>query len=408
MRPSRIWQIAKKEIVSTLRDRRALVSNLVIPLLLLPVMMLGLPLLMGGLFEREAVTVTDVGVVGIDNVPAALRAALEAQNVALVPVEDATGAVQADDVPVAIVIPPGFEADIASGGDATVSVHAKTGNIRSELNVGKVQQAVTTYQQGIVAERLGRAGLDPSVLQPVTVAMVDASSAGERSSGQLSWLIPFFIAIWTLTGGQMTAIDATAGEKERGTLEVLLVAPVRRSEVVFGKFIATLTFGLTAAIMAIVGYLLGGALMRSVFLPRLGDDAGGMVSIMGGTFDASIGTIGLLLISALLLSSFVAAMLLSISLFARSFKEAQSYIAPLSFLFIIPVLVLQFKDLIGLGDGVYYVPVLNVLVYMDDVVRGAATAEHMAITWVTLIIATLILLAFANRNFTRENVIFRT
>jgi sodium transport system permease protein len=206
----------------------------------------------------------------------------------------------------------------------------------------------------------------------------------------------------------MTAIDATAGEKERGTLEVLLVAPVRRSEVVGGKFIATLTFGLTAALMAIVGYLLGGALMRSVFLPRLGDDATGMVSIMGGTFNASLGTIGLLLISALLLSSFVAAMLLSISLFARSFKEAQSYIAPLSFLFIIPVLVLQFKDLIGLGDGVYYIPVLNVLVYMDDVVRGAATVEHMAITWVTLIIATLILLAFANRNFTRENVIFRT
>ena len=343
MRPSRIWQIAKKEIVSTLRDRRALLSNLVIPLLLLPVMMLGLPLLMGGLFERETVTVTDVGVVGVDNVPAALRAALEAQNVALVSVEDATAAVQADEVPVAIVVPPGFEADIAAGGDATVGVHAKTGNIRSELNVGKVQQAVSVYQQAVVAERLGRAGLDPSVLQPVTVEMVDASSAAERSSGQLSWLIPFFIAIWTLTGGQMTAIDATAGEKERGTLEVLLVAPVRRSEVVFGKFIATLTFGLTAALMAIVGYLLGGALMRSVFLPRLGDDATGMVSIMGGTFNASLGTIGLLLISALLLSSFVAAMLLSISLFARSFKEAQSYIAPLSFLFIIPVLVLQFS-----------------------------------------------------------------
>lgn len=408
MRLSRIWQVAKKEIVSTLRDRRALFSNLVIPLLLLPVMMLGLPLLLGGLFERETVTVTDVGVVGLDNVPASLRAALESQNVALRAVTDATAAVQADQVPVAIVVPPGFESSVQGGVTATISVHAKTGNLRSELNVGKVQQAVTSYQQTVVAERLGRAGLDPSILKPVTVAMVDASSDAERSSGQLSWLIPFFIAIWTLTGGQMTAIDATAGEKERGTLEVLLVAPIRRSEVVVGKFIATLTFGLTAAIMAIVGYLVGGAIMRGVFLPRLGDDAGSMVSVMGGSFDASIGTIGLLLVSALLLSSFVAAMLLGISLFARSFKEAQSYIAPLSFLFVIPALILQFKDLIGLGDGVYYVPVLNVLVFMDDVVRGAATAEHMAITWVTLLIATIILLAFANRNFTRENVIFRT
>jgi len=408
MRPQHIWVIAKKEIVSTLRDRRALLSNILIPLLLLPVIMLGLPLLLGGLFEREAVTVTEVGVVGAENVPPALRAALEAQNLALVEVEDATASVQADEVPVAIVVPPGFETTIAAGNDATLSLHAKTGNMRSELNVGKVQQAIAGFQQAVVAERLDRAGLDPSVLQPVSVNMVDASSAAERGSGQLSWLIPFFIALWTLTGGQMTAIDATAGEKERGTLEVLLVSPVRRSEVVVGKFLATLTFGLSAAIMAIVGYLVGGAIMRGVFLPLMGEDAGQVVAVMGGQFSAGIGAVGLLLVSAVLLAAFVAALLLSISLFARSFKEAQSYIAPLSFLFVIPALVLQFKDLIGLGDGLYFIPVLNVLIYMDDVVRGVASANQMLITWVTLTAATVVLLAFAYRNFKRESVIFRT
>ncbi|MEI2421595.1 ABC transporter permease subunit, partial [Arthrospira platensis SPKY2] len=100
--------------------------------------------------------------------------------------------------------------------------------------------------------------VDPGVLEPITVVARDASTEAERSSGQLAWLIPFFIAIWTLTGGQMTAIDATAGEKERGTLEVLLVAPVRRAEVVFGKFLAVVLFGLSAAVMAIVGFILGG------------------------------------------------------------------------------------------------------------------------------------------------------
>ena len=408
MRPQHIWVIAKKEIVSTLRDRRALLSNILIPLLLLPVIMLGLPLLLGGLFERETVTVTEVGVVGVENVPPALRAALEAQNLSLVDVGDATAAVQSDDVPVAIVVPPGFAATIEAGDDAALDLHAKSGNMRSELNVGKVQQAVAAFQQSVVAERLGRVGLDPSVLQPVNVTMVDASSEAERGSGQLSWLIPFFIALWTLTGGQMTAIDATAGEKERGTLEVLLVSPVRRGEVVVGKFLATLTFGLSAAIMAIVGYLVGGAIMRGVFLPQMGEDAGEMIAIMGGQFNAGIGAIGLLLVSAVLLAAFVAALLLGISLFARSFKEAQSYIAPLSFLFVIPALVLQFKDLIGLGDGVYLIPVLNVLFYMDDVVKGVAQTDQMLITWVTLTAATTVLLWFAYRNFKRENVIFRT
>src|SRR5690606_39668933 len=116
--------------------------------------------------------------------------------------------------------------------------------------------------------------LDPAILEPVTIQTVDASTSRERSSGQLSWLIPFFIAIWTLAGGQMTAIDATAGEKERGTLESLLVAPVRRSEVVVGKWLATMTFGLTAALAAIAGYLVGGMVMRNAFLPRMGAEGG--------------------------------------------------------------------------------------------------------------------------------------
>ena len=400
--------IAQKEVLSTFRDRRAIVSNLVLPLLLLPVVMLGMPLLLGGLFEREATTVTQLGLVGAENMPATLRAAIEAQNVELVEVADPEAAVREDEFPAAIVVPEGFVETIAAGGRAEVQLYSKAGNMRSELNVGKVQQAVAAFQQSVVAERLGRVGLDPSVLQPVSVTMVDASSEAERGSGQLSWLIPFFIALWTLTGGQMTAIDATAGEKERGTLEVLLVSPVRRGEVVVGKFLATLTFGLSAAIMAIVGYLVGGAIMRGVFLPQMGEDAGEMIAIMGGQFNAGIGAIGLLLVSAVLLAAFVAALLLGISLFARSFKEAQSYIAPLSFLFVIPALVLQFKDLIGLGDGVYLIPVLNVLFYMDDVVKGVAQTDQMLITWVTLTAATAVLLWFAYRNFKRENVIFRT
>jgi sodium transport system permease protein len=408
MRPSMIGRVAAKEILSTLRDQRAIVSNLLIPLLVLPVMMLGLPLLMGGLFEREQATVTEIGVVGMEHLPSELRAAIEAQNVMLVPVDDVTVAVQDLEMPAALAVPEGFADRLAEGGSADVTIAAKVGNMRSELNAGKLQQAISAYQQGIVAGRLVAAGLDPAVLQPVRVVTVDASSEAERASGQLSWLIPFFIAIWTLTGGQMTAIDATAGEKERGTLEVLLVAPVRRIEIVVGKFIATMLFGLTAAIMAIVGYMVGALVMRSIFLPRLGEAGSEIVSVMGGSFDLSIGSIGMLLVSAILLSAVISALLIGIAMFARSFKEAQSYVAPLSFILILPAVALQFKDLIGLGDASYYIPIFNVLVLMDDVVRGAVSTDAVLLTWGSLTVAVVLLLAFALRNFQREDVIFRT
>jgi sodium transport system permease protein len=402
-----IGRVAGKEILSTLRDQRAILSNLIIPLIVLPVIMLGLPLLLGGLFQREQTTVTSVGVQGEANLPPALKDLLEKQNVRLTSVANPETAVRDGTVAVAIGVPAGFASGVASGHGADLTVYSKKGNMKSELNAGKVQQAVGAYTQQLVAARLKAAGLDPGILQPVHVRSVDASSAAEKSSGQLSWLIPFFIAIWTLTGGQMTAIDATAGEKERGTLEALLVAPIRRSEVVIGKFLATLTFGLSAAVMAIVGYVVGGAILGSVFQPRLGAQASDMVQVMGGSLDISLPSVLLLLVSALLLAATIAALLLGITLFARSFKEAQSYVAPLSFLLILPAVGLQFKDLLGFGNGIYLIPIFNALVLMDDIVKGTAAAAHVLATWLTLLVVIVLLLLFAYRNFRREGVIFR-
>ena len=408
MRPSVVGRIARKEILSTVRDRRALVSNLLIPLLLLPAVMIGLPLALGGLFERETETVTELGVQGLVSLPPELRAAIESSNVTLVETADAEAAVRADEVPAAIVVPEGFADVLARGGNAELRIVAKSGNLRSELNSGKLESAVGTYRAGVVAERLEAAGMDPAVLEPISIARVDASSAAERSSGQLAWLIPFFIAVWTLTGGQMTAIDATAGEKERGTLEALLVAPVRRSEVVAGKWIATLAFGLAAAVAAIFGYVAGGVAIRSAIAPRLGEDANELVGMMGGSLTATPGTIAMLLVSAVLLSAVVAALLLGITMFARSFKEAQTYVAPLSFVMILPALALQFKDLLDIGSSAYLVPIANVLFLMDDVVKGNVETSAVLITWGVLIVTILLLLAFAHRSFMREDVIFRS
>ena len=403
-----VRSVAGKEILSTLRDHRAIVSNLVIPLVLLPVIMLGLPLLMGGLFQRETTTVTEVAVEGRAHLPADLAALIEAQNAVLIDVDDAVEAVRADRMPAGLVVGPGFAEALASGTRAEIAVVGKEGNLRAELNVGKLRAAIDAYRRALVAERLVAAGVDPAVLEPIAVVTRDASTDAERSSGQLAWLIPFFIAICTLTGGQMTAIDATAGEKERGTLEVLLVAPVRRAEVVFGKFLAVVLFGLSAAVMAIVGFILGGTVLRTIFLPMLGDEATGIVSMMGGQLTITPLTVVLLVVSSVLMASVVAALLMSVTLFARSFKEAQTYVAPMSFVLLIPAIALQFKDLIGTGGFAYWVPVYNVMILMDDAVKGAAQLGPTLTAWGTMAVLIVALLAFALTNFRREEVLFRT
>lgn len=402
------WAVARKDVLTTVRDRRAIISNLLIPVLVLPTIMLGLPLLLGGLFEREQASLTPIAIEGQASLPDALRSALEAERVELIGVGDALAQVRDDEVSAALQVPDGFAEEVEAGAVPRLRLLRKTGNLESELAASKVTQAIESYRQGLVAERLRSAGVDPAVLEPLAVETRDASRPQERSSGQLSWLIPFFIAIWALAGGQMTALDATAGEKERGTLEALLVAPVRRSEVVVGKFLATLLSGLSAAFMAIVGVLVGGALLRSVFLPRLGDDAAEMAATMGGSLSIGADGLWILLGSALLTAAAVAAMLIAVAMFARSFKEAQTYVAPMTFLLILPAMALQFSDLLDLGQGVYLVPLVNVMVLMDDVLGGAVRGTDVLAAWGTMLAFVGVLLAFALQSFRREGVIFRT
>jgi sodium transport system permease protein len=402
------WAVARKEILSTIRDRRAIISNLLIPVLLLPTIMLGLPLVLGGLFQREQASQTPVAIEGAAHLPSDLREAIEAQRVDITETDDALTLVRDDEVSAALRVPEDFEARVGAGEAPQLSLVRKTGNLESELAAGKLNDAISSYRRGIVTDRLEAAGLDPSVLEPLRVERLDASRPEERSSGQLAWLIPFFIAVWALAGGQMTALDATAGEKERGTLEALLVAPVRRVEVVAGKFLATLMSGLSAAFMAIVGVLVGGALMRRVFLPRLGEEATEMVAVMGGSLSVSLSGLWVLLGSAVLLAAAVAALLIAVAMFARSFKEAQSYVAPMTFLLIIPAMALQFADLLDLGQRVYLVPLMNVMVLMDDVLGGSVRALDVIASWATMALLVVALLAFALRNFRREGVIFRT
>lgn len=408
MNPKKVRLVASKEILSTLRDRRALVSSLLIPLLVLPATMLGLPLVLGGLFEREQASVTEVAVAGLAFLPEDLREALEAQNVTLVetatPEEDVRGGA----VQIALSVPENLEDKLANREKATLTLYSKRGNLRSELNANKLTDAVAQYRSALVSKRLAEAGLAPEVLEPIVTETVDASTQAERDSGQFGWLIPFFIAVWTLVGGQMTALDATAGEKERGTLEALLVAPVKRAEVVVGKFLATLTFGLSAALMAIIGYLLSGVLLKGLFLPRLGAEGEEVASLLGGSFSVSLPTVLLLVASSLLLAALIASLLLSIAMFARSYKEAQTYVAPLSFLLIVPVLGLQFADFFGSNPLVYLVPILNALLLMNDIVKGDIQMLPVLLTWASLLALSALCLDFAYRSFKREGVIFRT
>lgn len=407
MRPGLIAAVASREILSTLRDVRAVLANLLIPLLVLPIVTLGLPLLIGGLLDRETVTVSRIGAEGMGQLPPALVRTLERQTITLVGVPDAEQAVRSERFSGALEVPADFTARLERG-SAPLTFYHQSGGLRDDLLSEKVSGALEDYGKTLTTARLEGAGLDPRILEPITLTSRDASTPAQQAGGALSWLVPFFIMIWTLTGGQMVAIDATAGEKERGTLEALLVAPVRRSEVVLGKFLATLLFGLASALMAILGFLASGALLGLIFGQRLSGEAAEVAGSLGGSIDLTIGVVLAQLLSALLLAAIVAALLIAITLFARSFKEAQSYVAPLSMVLVLPVVGLQFADFFTQGPALYALPAFGTMLFLNELVQGNFDLNLALIAWGSSLVFTGLLLGFALHSFRRESVLFRT
>lgn len=401
-----IWHLASKEILSTLRDTRAVLANLLIPLIVLPLVMLGMPLLFGGLFAREVSNVTEIAVRGVDNLPAGLRESLQAQALELIPSDNPSEQVQNDEFVLGLRVPTDFQ-DALANNQASLTLFRKGGNLRSDLTAGKVRSAVSQFREARVQDALRDAGVDVAVLEGVTLAEENVSSE-TSAGGSVAWVIPFLLVVWTLSGGQMTAIDATAGEKERGSLESILVAPVRRFQLVMAKFLATALFGLSSALMAIVSYAFSSRLLFGGVFSRFLSGNEEIAEVFGGQVTFTLSTLGLLIVTSVLVAMLVASLLIAVAMFARSYKEAQSYVAPLGLVMILPVIGLQVADFLDLGLSFYALPLLNAMLFMTDAVQGSAELAAGAITWGSTLVYCVIMLTIANLNFNREAVIFRT
>jgi sodium transport system permease protein len=379
-----------KEMLSVLRERRVLFTTLVLPILLMPLLMYG-PLLFFGNAARQ--TQAKVQKVGVQSVPPAAIEALRAAR--LDPVPTAT--------PEADVREQRFQAAVRLRG-GTFTVYGRlSGATQSSLVVSKVETALRNYKDDLVAQALQAKGLSTKVLEPVRIITQDASRVQERAAGIFAFLIPYFLVIFILNGGQAVAIDSTAGEKEKGTLEALLAAPVPLAQIVVGKALATLTVALAAALAGVTGILLGGTVVRGLFAGLLQ----GQNANLGGGLSLEPWAYGALLVTSVLFAALMVSVQLSLGVYARSFKEAQSYMAPLLLVFIVPLLLLQFSDFLTQQPWFYLIPAFNVMLLLDGLVKGSAQSWQVSLTWVSTLAYAWLALGLAVRSFRREDVVFR-
>ena len=371
------WVVYKKEIREILRDRRTLIAIALATLVA--------PLSLGIISQVSLQTATQTYTIGYSgDIPTGLDILLRSTGLKLQPVADPRAAAQKQ-VDLGLAFLPG-ELD-----------EYYDPNRQSAVLVDiRLQSALAQYNAAKAAAALQQRGVDPGILTPIRlVARPLSSPAQAASNGFLSFFLPYILITMILTGGFSAALDSSAGERERKTLESLLLTPAPRSRVLLGKIGAVTTVSLAAAIAAIGSMLF--ALSR--------------ISFAGSSFHVNLGltATAVMIWLALLLAVAFSSLTLALGTLAKSFRQGQAYVTPLYFITIFPAAITLFIPDFNPNLAYYLIPILNaVLVLRDAILHTQVDWAHLTVTTISLGATAVIAWIAARYLFTRESLLTKS
>ena len=320
---STILTVCRKEVIENSRDRRTLFSTLLFGPLFGPALfaiMINVIISQALSGAEEDITLPIVGQEHAPNLVDFLRRRGVEASADLESLEEATAAVREGEHEIVLVISPEFPANFRAGGDARVTLVFDPSQTRLNLSTRRVRGLLNAYSRRHAFMRLQARGINPLLIRPITIDDFDISTATGRSAlllGMLTYLLLFA----TLMGGFHLAIDSTAGERERGSLEPLLTTPVARADLLLGKMAATMCYMMLSLTLTVAGFT-----VALYFAPL---EQMGMSSNFGPLVALKI---------ILILAPVVplgAALMTLVASFTKSYKEAQTY---LGFVLLVPTL----------------------------------------------------------------------
>lgn len=404
MRLSNVGTVYRKELLDQLRDRRTIISMIVVPIVLFPLMTIGFGMLAARMVERARQEGASVMLLGAEHAPTLAERIRSTEGIRVVPAEaDYKDQISNKKIRAAVQFPPGFEAKLRGNDDAlAVKILHYAGEIRSQFALRTLQKVLSDYRDVVVEERLRAASLSPALLEPFTSEEENVAPPEKVGGAMLGGLIPYFIIILTLTGAAYPAIDLTAGEKERGTIETILASPVSRTELVAGKFLMVVSASLTTSILAIASFAATFLFAGQEFSQTLGRrGTQGLAFVISGKAVAAV------FFMVLPLAVLFSGALLAIALLAKSYKEAQSYIQPLIIVVILPAIVALLPG-VELNAKLALVPVLNVSLVSKEILTGNYPWGLIGLIFGSCSLYAAAALFVAVRAFQRESVLFRT
>lgn len=393
-----IMTIFRKELKDSLRDRRTIITMIIVPLLMFPVM-IGLTSRFILSYEEKAkVSELKVGILAGENASEFVEMLGEQENIlvlAHIQLEEGRELVASDSLDAFIVFHEEFDRQVSELGQGKIDFYLKETEER-EIEISRIMELLCEYEELLRIDRFEDLNLDISIIETLSISNMNLATPKEQLADMVGGILPYMFILFCFMGSMYPAIDLAAGEKERGTLETLLTSPVNRLQILIGKFGVVVLTGIGSAAVSLLGLYLGIRYISSI--PAEFIDM--VMSIL------EPGSILVLLSLLLPLSVFFAGLLLSISFTARTYKEAQSKIGPLFPVIILPAFIGMMPGM-NLNASTAMIPILNVSLATRTIIAGQADFGIMMIVYLSLAVYAGAALFLCSKIFSRENAILQ-
>ncbi len=403
--------VYQKELRDILRDRRTIISMILVPIILFPVLLFGSVFFIELMVDKIKEKTSKVVWIGPPETDFLKEEIFQFKNLELFDLKtDSSQAVELikdKQIEALVIIPDDFvdkTNSIVSGGVSVgklpvIDIYTLKTRDQASFTANQLEGALSAYRNEITRKALQEKNVPIEIIKPFDVEQINIATPKEMGSKVAGQFLPYILILMALTGAMYPAIDLTAGEKERGTMETLLVSGIARINIVLGKFYTVFTASVVTAFLSILSMSFTGAIALK-WLERIPEFAGII------DFKFGLNDVGLMIIAMLPLCAIFSSLLMTLSLFAKSFREAQSYISPLMFLVIFPAMSSLMPG-VEASKNLAVIPVINVSMLLKD---GFAGEVDPMITILTMLV-NLVLAAFGLllvvRMFKRESVLFR-
>ena len=393
-----IVSIFKKELIDVLRDRRTLMFMVVIPILITPLLIIGSLKFQEYQNKKSEEKILKIAYINESEDSLTKQLLSDQKGVKIiegVPIDSIESYIKSDSLQGGLYLGKGFLKKIKTNSSGDVKIYYKSSDLMSKSKK-RIQAALDIYKGKIIAERLKQLNVDGQILEPINITNIDMATAKETLGKAVGGFIPYVLVMFIFLGAMYPAIDLGAGEKERGSLETLLSSPATKFEITMGKLLVVSLTGIVSGLVSVLG--ISSSLF---FIDKIPVQIQETILELINPF--MIFSIIILMIP---IAIFFASMLLSISFYARSFKEAQSLMGPLNMVIIVP-LFLSLGPGMEMDHATALMPLINVGLLTKEILAGSVELIYFIETLFSLLFCAAIGIWFSVFWFKKENTIFR-